>query len=139
MSEQVLDKLAGTLLTTARKRMEDLGQFYPFGGAVNRNGDIVEVNFNPPSQGRPTQEFIDHVQTRLASGARGGEFVAAGLCLLGRAHVPPDKKVSEAICLQLYAPGQSVNLFLPYERKDKKITYSELFRTPGRGNLFGET
>jgi len=82
------------------------------------------------------QEFIDHVQSRLAAGAKGGEFVAAGLCLLGRAHVPPDRRVSEAVCLQLHAPGESVNLYLPYERKGEKVEYGEMFRTAGRGNWF---
>ncbi|MCC7351045.1 MAG: hypothetical protein IT446_10785 [Phycisphaerales bacterium] len=138
MSQSILDRLAGTLLTTARKRMDEMGQFYPFGGAVNRNGDVVEVNFNPPAQGRPVQEFIDHVQSRLAAGARGGEFTAAGLCLLGRAHVPPDKRVSDAVCLQLHAPGECVNLYLPYDRREKKLEYGELFRTAGRGNWFGD-
>jgi len=136
MSEGILDRLAGTLLEVAKRRMTELGRFYPFGGAINHNDEVVEVNFNPPGEGRPVQEYIDHLQSRLAAGARGGEFTAAGLCLLGRAHVPPDKRVSETICLQLYAPGESVNLYLPYERKEGKVKYGELFRTAGRGNWF---
>lgn len=136
MSEGILDRLAGSLLDVAKGRMKDAGRFYPFGAAVNQNGDVVEVNFNPTGQGRPVQEFIDHVQLRLSAGARGGEFTAAGLCLLGRAHVPPDKRVSEAVCLQLHAPGESVNLYLPYERKGEKVEYGEMFRTAGRENFF---
>lgn len=136
MKEKNLDRLAGVMLERAKKRMEEAGKFYPFGVAINGHGEVVEVNYNSPGQGTRVQEILDHVETRLAAGAKGGEFVAAGICLLGMAHVPPDKRVSEAVCLQLYEPGESVNLYLPYENKEQKVKYGELFRTPGRGNLF---
>lgn len=142
MNQKNLDRLAGVMLERAKKRMGEAGQFYPFGIAINGHGEVVEVNYNPPDEdregreGRRVQEFLDHVEMRLAAGAKGGEFVAAGICLLGMAHVPPDKRVSEAVCLQLYEPGESVNLYLPYESKERKVKYGEMFRTPGRGNLF---
>lgn len=137
MDDSEFDRLAGAMLEQARKRLGDVGQFYPFGAAITQAGQLVLVNYTPPRQQASVHEFLEMIERDLRQGAREGKYVAGGICLLAQAHVPPDRRISDAVCVQLHGAGrESISVFLPYTRQQRQIRLGELFRTPGPPSLF---
>lgn len=134
-----LDQLAGRLIAMAKKRLEELGQFYPFAAVVRSDGSLVQLTYNPPGHSPLVSKFLDALKDKIREGARHGDFNAAGLCFLAKASCPPDKHISDAICLQLHdVHGQVISYFQPYSHGPNGPRYAPAFRTPGPGSLFPE-
>lgn len=134
-----LDRLAGQLIDLAKQRLTELGQFYPFAAVVQADGTLAQLNYNPPGRAPLVARFIEALKESVRNGAREGQFRAAGICFLAQAACPPDKRISDAICLQLHdAGGTSMDYFLPYSRQQDQLTYAEPFRTPNHASLFPE-
>lgn len=140
MSASDLDRLAGQLLKIAKDRLAELGQFHPFAAVVQTDGSVAQLAYNPPGRAPVVAAFLDALKDKIRDGARDGQFRAAAVCLLAQAHCPPDKRVSEAVCIQLHDDnGESIGYYAPFTRdKQGSFAWAEPFRTPGPASLFPE-
>jgi hypothetical protein len=109
------------LVTFAQRCLAERGGFLPFAASMDTDGKVnmLGADVGPEEQHNPAPAMIRLLTGGLALQAKSGRIRAAGICFdaLYRAGGPADDKPSDAIqCALEHDSGESLNVFLPYQK-----------------------
>jgi hypothetical protein len=129
-----MDSLLDILIRQAQELLEKHGEFYPFGAAVSREGDINLSSAYSGSERPESQALIDLIYEGFGEARSQGEIRAVGVCfdvrLSGR-----DKGDAIQVALE-HSGADPVNVFVPYKKGRRGPEYGELFATRGERHVF---
>lgn len=139
MAHPDLDQLLDALLPFAQKCLVERGEFYPFGASLSRAGDLVLQAAHAGDDPPPALEGLATLEGILRTQAANGEIRAAGLCVAVRTQPLGHTKKIDAIHVGLeHQTGESVSVFLPYEKRWlRKPRFGELYATTREARFWG--
>ena len=140
MAHPDLDELLDALLPFAQEMLAKHGEFYPFGAAVETDGEISAQAAQPDDEDANAPEFIEMLVTGLRAEAARGAIRAAGICYDARVVPPGETEKTDAIACRLeHQNGEAVVTFLPYRKGLLgRYKYAELFATEGDRTIFAD-
>jgi hypothetical protein len=126
-----LNQLLNSLLPQAERMLAEHGEFSPFGGTMNQDGEIVAVSGHDGKQHPPSQSVIELMTQSLRQRARSGQLRAVGICYDARTIPPGQTEKCDAVCASVeHQSGEAINLILPYEKTSKgDVQYGQKFST----------
>lgn len=139
MAHPDLDQLLDALLPFAQKCLVERGEFYPFGAVLSRTGELVLQAAHAGDDPPPALEALETLEGTHRNQAANGEIRAAGLCVAVRTQPPGQTKKIDAIHVGLeHQTGESVSVFLPYEKRWlRKLRFGELYATTREAKFWG--
>lgn len=131
-SQQLMD----ALLPFAEEMLSKHGEFFPYGGAITKDGDIVNVAAGNGEEQPPSSELISMLHNAFKSAASNGNYRATALVYDVRIQLPSGEK-SDALAIELdHRSGYSVIVCLPYSLEEGQIQYGQISASAGQGNVF---
>ena len=136
------DRVLNAGISLALDKLVGQGEFYPFGVALTREGQI-QVLMAQENGSRPTSDkFVDALRDALATGARAGTFVATAIVADFAFEKPAEGGERDAIRVALESEaGDAVTCFLPYTLVTpggtRDVRPGELFAQRGERSIFG--
>src|SRR4051812_32188855 len=124
-AKQESEKLMNAVLPLAEQMLKKHGEFYPYGGYMKPDGEIVHVGASNPETDRPKSKELIHVlRTSFQELARAGQCRIAALVFDVRGRLPESDEKSDCIqvCLD-HADDYSVQVFFPYKIVNNDIVY----------------
>jgi hypothetical protein len=109
------DTLLETLMPFAEQMLNKHGEFYPFGAAVNAQGEVVSVSPEEETEMPASEEVIQSLTRRLDTEARAGNARATGICYNGRI-VQEGKEIDAIICTLEHESGEASKTYVPYKK-----------------------
>jgi hypothetical protein len=109
------EELMRSVMPFARQMLEQHREFYPFGGAMAADGQIVAVGGDTGDEHPKSQEVISVLEKGFQEDARAGRYKATAV-VVDMLVVPPRKSVKQdAIAVRLdHRDGYSVVVVFPY-------------------------
>jgi len=132
------ENLMNAVLSLAERMLRDYGEFYPYGGYMKLDGDIVHVGAKDEDTGHPKSKNLLYVlRDSFTALARAGECKASAIVFDVRIDLPASKKKSDAIqiCLE-HSDGYSAEVFFPYEIANGQVVYGATFAQEGKHEIF---
>jgi len=124
------DFLMNAVLPFAEKMLLKNGGFFPYGGALDPNGEAVAVE--PPSN-----DVILLLKQAFLQGAKSGVYKATALVYDVRVTLPSSEQKSDAIAVSLdHREDYPVIVFFPYEIKEGRLQFGEAFAQKGKTDIF---
>lgn len=131
--------LMNAVLPVAERMLREYGEFYPYGGYLKSNGEIVHVGAMDTATDHPkTTDVLGILRNSLSKLAKSGECRATAIVIDVRIKLPKTKLRGDAIqiCLD-HKGGYSKEVFVPYRiSSDGSITFGEIFASEGRHETF---
>jgi hypothetical protein len=126
--------LLSALVPFAEQMLETYGEFFPFGGAMTADGEIVFVAVEDDTS-VSSQELIDLVRSGFREGAESGEYRATALVFDVVVRHPTSGERSDAIAISLdHSENYSVIVYFPYKLEDGHLHHGWLGRDRGFGH-----
>jgi hypothetical protein len=138
MAHPDLEELLNALIPFAQEMLAKHGEFYPFGAAIDANGQVVAQAAEPGEENPDSQEVIKMLVAGMRDQAKRGEIRAAGICYDARV-VPPGKteKTDAIACRLEHESGEALVTFVPYRKGFLgRYKYDELFASEGDQAIF---
>lgn len=109
------DRVLNASISLALDKLVRQGEFYPFGVALTREGQIAVLT-TQETEARPTSDaFLGALRDSLSEGARSGSFTAAAIVADFSFEQPRQTGEQDAIRVAVEsAAGEAVTCFLPY-------------------------
>ena len=126
------------LLPVAERRLEEHGDFYPYGGYVDTEGKIVHVGAQIEDADRPlSQPLIDLLRENVRALAGEKKSTATAVIFNVRILLPGTGEKSDAIqvCLD-HEVGDSAEVFFPYRLEEGQVSYGQAFAQRGNGLIY---
>jgi hypothetical protein len=138
MSHPDLDQLLNSLLPFAERMLAEHGEFFPFGGTMKPDGEIVAVGGYDGDEHPLSLSVIDQLTQVFRQQARRGQLRAAGICYDARTIPPGQIEKCDAVCASMeHQSGEAVNVILPYEKTSKgDVQYGQMFTTSRTSQFF---
>ncbi len=131
------DFLMNAVLPFAEKMLLKNGGFFPYGGALDPNGEAVAVGVYDGCEQPPSNDVILLLKQAFLQGAKSGEYKATALVYDVRVTLPSSDKKSDAIAVSLdHREDYSVIVFFPYEIKEGRLQFGEVFAQKGEADIF---
>ena len=112
------------------------GEFFPFGAAMEHDGNLRIVSGDNGSE-HPQSDEVIALLTDAMKTARDG-YIAIGICYDVRIRPRADAAPTDAICVALeHRDGMAVMVLEPYSKRDGAVEYGRLLTQPGRRTVFG--
>ncbi|MEA2538457.1 MAG: hypothetical protein QOF11_2691 [Chloroflexota bacterium] len=117
-----LDALLDPLLKFAQEMLRKKGEFFPFGGTINNEGQ-VGLSAAETGDGRPaSQEVIELLVSGMQAQATAGQIRAAAICYDSR-FTPEGGKKTDAIAVSLeHRDGDAALVMQPYSKGRFRLT-----------------
>ena len=129
-------ELMDAVLPLAEKLLTEHGEFFPYGGAMTPEGQIVSVAAYDGEEHPPSSEVIDLLHQAFQSAAKNKEYKATALVYDVRVQLA-NGEPSDALAVELdHESGYSVVVLLPYALNDGQFQYGEISAQAGKGNVF---
>jgi len=136
LDRRQLDDLLDALLPFAHQLLDKHGEFFPFGGAMGRDGKVTMVAGDTGTEHPPSDEVMELI--REAMRRDRDKYVAVGLCYEVRVRTSPDAPPTDATCVSLeHRSGLAVDVFEPYAKRVTGMEYGSLSAQQGRKTVFG--
>jgi hypothetical protein len=137
-AKQESEALMNALLPLAEKMLRQYGEFYPYGGYMKPNGEIVEVGASDPDTDHPkSKDLIYVLRSSLQDLAERNECKAAAMVFDVTVTLPNSERKSDAIQVSLaHSEGYSAEVFFPYQLVENKLVYGEIFAQQGKNDVF---
>lgn len=136
--KQEAEELMNACVPLAKRMLNEHGEFYPYGGCMSQNGDIIHVGAKIEGTNKPNSEpLIDLLRNDFHKSAVQGRCKATAVIFDVRIPLPGSGEKTDAIqvCLD-HQDGYSVEVFFPYQIEDSHVTYSGVFAQPGKSLIF---
>ena len=131
------EALMNALISFGEQMLERRGDFFPYGGAMKTNGEIISVVEYDGSDQPPSQNVIDQLRNNFSLAAKEGKYKATGIFFDVRIIPPYSAKKTDAIAVALdHKENYSIIVFLPYTLKNSKVEFGELFIKTGAHDIF---
>jgi hypothetical protein len=132
------ETLMNAMLPFAKKMLTNHGEFYPYGGAMQPDGKIVNVAGYDGRERPPSQEIIDLLNAEFRKDAANGRYKATAVVYDVRV-VPPGKtERSDAIAVAVdHRDNYSVVVIFPYAVcAEGAVRIGEPFAEKGERSIF---
>jgi hypothetical protein len=126
------------VLPTAETMLRQYGEFYPFGGYLKSDGNVVHVAAADAGTDHPkSKDSIFVLRDAFQDLARGNQCYATALVFDVFVALPGSNRKSDAIqvCLD-HREGYSAEVFLPYEVISGGVVFGETFAQHGKCEIF---
>lgn len=131
------ETLLGSVLPFAQQMLRQHGEFYPFGGAMRPDGQIVSIGGYEGNEHPPSADLIRLIKKGFVEAARTGSYKATALVYDVRVTLPSNGEKSDAIAVSLnHQGGYSVVVLFPYRIEQGKLTISPAFAQAGEVDIF---
>ena len=128
--------LMDSVLPFAEKMLSEHGEFFPYGGAIDKGGEVVSVAAYDGNEQPPSSEVISMLQKAFQSAASNGEYRATALVYDVIIQLPSGDK-SDSLAIELdHESGYSVVVYIPYTVEKGQIHYGQISASAGQGNVF---
>lgn len=134
------EALMNNLLPLAEKMLREHGEFYPYGGYMKVDGEIVHVGAKIDDAEHPaSQPLIDLLRKSFQEEAKAGEYRATAIVFDVRIKPPGSEEKTDAIqvCLD-HRENYSVNVLFPYKISDGKLLFGKNFAQRGSDEIFAK-
>ena len=129
-------ELMDAVLPLAEKLLAEHGEFFPYGGAMTFDDQIVSVAAYDGDENPPSSEVIDMLHQAFQSAAKNKEYKATALVYDVRVQLA-NGEPSDALAVELdHVSGYSIVVLLPYALIDGQLQYGEISAQAGEGNVF---
>jgi len=129
-------ELMDAVLPIAEKLLTEHGEFFPYGGAMTPEGQIVDVAAYDGNERPPSSEVINMLQKAFQTAAKNKDYKATALVYDVRVQLA-NGEPSDAIAIALdHESGYSVVVLLPYTLNGGQLQYGEISAQAGEGNIF---
>jgi hypothetical protein len=138
MPQEELEGLMTDSIAQAKRMLAEYGEFYPYGGAIDKKGKVISIEVDDGDEHPPSQKLIDRLVGSFQSQATAGEYRATAIVYDVRVIPPGSTEKTDAICLELdHVEGVSLKVFVPYKIKRKnEVIYGEMFSRDGAARIF---
>lgn len=139
-AKQESEKLISAILPFAERMLRQYGEFYPYGGYITPEGEIVDVGGKDPNTRHPkSQELIDILRTSFREMAKANKCKAVAIVFDVAVTLPNSNRKSDAVqvCVE-HADGYSAEVFFPYHIINNEVVYNTTFAQQGQRSIFGE-
>ena len=136
--KQEAEKLMNEMLPVAEKMLRQYGEFYPYGGYMKPDGEIVHVGAKDPETDRPkSKDLIAILRNSFRELARDKQCKAVAIVFDVVVPVPKSNYKSDAIqvCVD-HAGDYSAEVFFPYRIANNEVTLGETFAQEGKHEFF---
>ena len=131
------ESLLGFVLPFAEQMLARFGEFYPYGGAMLPNGEIVSVAGYDGHEHPPSNDVISLLKERFVHAAKAGQYKAAALVYDIRYRTSQNDEQSDAIAVSLnHRDGYSVIVIFPYRLDSGKPVLHAPVAQKGEGDIF---
>lgn len=132
-TQRDLDQLLDAVLGAAVGELTTHGDFYPFGGVVDTDGEL-RLTSGQPGGGRPG---VETVLEQLVAGLRNRRDELRATAVAVNVHVPALK--GDAVSVELeHRDGQSINVIAPYSAGADGLQFDQPQAQPGTTRIWGE-
>jgi len=134
-AEQLLD----SLLPFAEKMLEQHQEFFPFGGHMTLDGEIVHDAAYDGTEKPPSQQLIDLLEQTFQRSAKEQKLRVCAIVYDIRTIPPRRTEKQDAIAASVdHASGYSVVVIYPYTfDAEKRLRVEAPFATEGSRKIFG--
>jgi hypothetical protein len=136
------EKLLNAVLPVAERMLSQFGEFYPYGGYMRLDGEIIHVGAEDEDTEHPKSKDLLYVlRDSFSEKAAMGACKATAIVFDVRVVPPGAQEKSDAVqvCLE-HADGYSAEIFLPYRiDQDGRVTYGAMFAQEGKHDIFGKS
>lgn len=131
------EALLNVALGFAEEQLAKYKEFYPFGVAMDPDGQIAMVATDFGSDAPNSQEVIDQLKEAFRSGASSGSYRATALVADVRITDPATNKKSDAVAVRIdHRDDYSIVVHMPYTFKWWKLATGELIFEQGSDEIF---
>jgi hypothetical protein len=131
------EALMNAVLPFAEEMLSQHGEFFPFGGAMRANGEIVSVAGYEGEEHPQSAEVIRLLKDGFIHAARKNEYIATALVYDVRVNVPSKEEKSDAIAVSLnHRDHYSIVVIFPYIITDGKLDIGATFAQQGEADIF---
>ena len=129
--------IMGATLPFAERMLSIHGEFFPFGGAMLPNGEIVAVAGYEGDEHPKSEDVIGLIKKIFVAGDSKGKYKATALVYDARVNLPSDGGKSDAIAVSLNHRDQySVVVFFPYKLDAGNLVFGTAFAQDGEADTF---
>lgn len=129
-------ELMDAVLPLAEKLLTEHGEFFPYGGAMTPEGQIVSVAAYDGDEHPPSSEVIEMLHKAFHMAAKNKEYKATALVYDVKVQLA-NGEPSDALAIELdHESGYSIVVLLPYALSDGQLQYGEISAQAGEGNVF---
>jgi len=138
MGREEGDKLLNALLPFAQQMLGKHGSFFPFGGFVDRSGEVGLLAAYDGEERPPSETLINTMVEGFKKEAPMKGHRAVGICFDVLIQLSGQTAKTDAIQIAIeYPDGEAVNVYLPYAKKWLgKIRYGEIVASRGEAKVF---
>lgn len=137
-AKEECEDLMNSVVPFAQQMLTQHREFYPFGGAMAADGQIVAVGGDTGEEHPASQTVIDLLEKGFQDGAKTGKYKATALVVDMRV-VPPGRDTKQdAIAVRLdHRDGYSVVVVFPYSiGSGGDVTIESPFAVKGEQRIF---
>jgi hypothetical protein len=130
------EKLRDVIVDQAKHFLLEAGEFYPFGGVVNSDGNITPLGVYLENDRPSPQDVIGLLEKAIIAKFHQREVSAAGICV--DVHYRPTGEANKKSAIQIRMlgdTGESADYCLPYSIKDNTFVYESIFIEKGTLNF----
>ncbi len=132
-----VEDLMNDRLPFGQELLEKYGEFFPYGGALTNNGEIVSVAAYDGDDQPPSQEVINLLKNGFRQAAKEGKYKATALFYDVRVISPSTNKKVDAIAVALdHKENYSVIVYFTYTIINTKVEFGEIFAEAGANDIF---
>lgn len=136
-----IERMVNKLLPIAEQLLADHGEFYPFGGALKSDDELVTLsgidglnNDSPESS-----EVIGLLKMMMQIGAENNDYTATAIISNVNVVPPGKKEPSDAVAIALeHRAGPAIVLVFPYVMEDIEVKFGDLFAQGAQREIFQE-
>jgi hypothetical protein len=134
------EALLNSVFPLAEQMLREYGEFYPYGGYMTPNGEIVHVGAKDADTDYPlSEDLIALLRTKFRemASARQCKIVALIYGVLVESAGSSRKADAIQACLD-HVDGYSVEVFFPYQITNGKVVFGETYAHEGKHEIFGK-
>jgi hypothetical protein len=131
------ETLMNSVLPFAKQMLAAHGEFFPFGGAMRSNGQLVPIAGYDGSEHPRSVDVIALMKKGFAAAAREGEYKATAIVYDVRVKLPSTGERSDAIAVSLnHRDNYSIVVLFPYKIDNGKLMLGDAFAERGEADIF---
>ena len=131
------EALMNASLPFAEQMLQKHGEFFPYGTALKRNGEVISISGYDDREQPPSSDLIQLIKQGFVQGAKAGDYKATALVYDVRVSLPSSGHKSDAIAVSLnHESNYSVIVFFSYQVKNGELTFGEVFAQQGESDIF---